>query len=525
MRPRQPACWSSHQYGVGGDLCLELGPDNWHRDQNTAADMLVSAHRLLADEEARRTEGATVIPSRHSVTQGQEQRGKYVRFIITPAALAELGGVKDGDWAIAHFRQIYHNEASIVFLFKLEIQGNGPLVFSEVPEELSRHGFSVIGLVKGGNQEAALTDALSNAEALASYLDGETLPILDGESDPLCETRVDFVLMRSADSSWQLTMRWGSRQKLWLCSTVIAETSPASVRLGPDSAELSDTTVAIVGLGSVGSKIATSLARSGVNRFVLIDDDLLQPDNLVRNDSDWRHVGQHKVDAVADRLALVNSKIEVYRHRVRLAGQESATTAASATAAMGNASVIIDATANADAFNLCAHIARQSRRPLVWLEIYAGGIGGLIARARPDRDPEPFTLRQAINDAAGRIAKEKNAISPETGANYAIERSNQSPIIATDAEVSTIAHLACQLVADTLLEREPSRFPNPAYLVGLQRQWIFDQPLQVFPIDSHDIGSWTSDSPMDSSTHAAGLDFVKQLFEDLVSRGKTDTAS
>jgi len=43
--------WSGHQYGAGGELCLEFGPDNWHPDL-TGADMAASAHRLLVAEQA-----------------------------------------------------------------------------------------------------------------------------------------------------------------------------------------------------------------------------------------------------------------------------------------------------------------------------------------------------------------------------------------------------------------------------------------------------------------------------------------
>ena len=41
----------------------------------------------------------------------------------------------------------------------------------------------------------------------------------------------------------------------------------------------------------MGSKLAASLARSGVRRFVLVEEDVLLPENLVRNDLDWRDVG------------------------------------------------------------------------------------------------------------------------------------------------------------------------------------------------------------------------------------------
>jgi sulfur-carrier protein adenylyltransferase/sulfurtransferase len=41
--------WSTHQYGAGGELCLEFGPDNWRPDI-TGAQMIESAYRLLSGE-------------------------------------------------------------------------------------------------------------------------------------------------------------------------------------------------------------------------------------------------------------------------------------------------------------------------------------------------------------------------------------------------------------------------------------------------------------------------------------------
>src|SRR5580658_8319904 len=56
--------WSLHQYGPGGELCLEFGPDNWHPDI-TGAQMMASAHRLLGGERPSADERA-VVASRHS---------------------------------------------------------------------------------------------------------------------------------------------------------------------------------------------------------------------------------------------------------------------------------------------------------------------------------------------------------------------------------------------------------------------------------------------------------------------------
>lgn len=70
-------------------------------------------------------------------------------------------------------------------------------------------------------------------------------------------------------------------------------------------------TVGIVGLGSGGSFVAVSLAMSGVGRFILIDNDVMEPANVVRHAADLRYVGQPKVQAVADLIKQRNPVAEV----------------------------------------------------------------------------------------------------------------------------------------------------------------------------------------------------------------------
>ena len=59
-------------------------------------------------------------------------------------------------------------------------------------------------------------------------------------------------------------------------------------------------TVGVVGLGSGGGYVALALAMSGVQKFILVDDDILEAVNIVRHVADSRYVGQPKVEAVAD---------------------------------------------------------------------------------------------------------------------------------------------------------------------------------------------------------------------------------
>lgn len=69
--------------------------------------------------------------------------------------------------------------------------------------------------------------------------------------------------------------------------------------------------VGVVGLGSGGGFVALSLAMSGVQNFVLIDNDDFEEGNATRHVADLRYIGQNKAAAVADLMKNRNPKINI----------------------------------------------------------------------------------------------------------------------------------------------------------------------------------------------------------------------
>lgn len=69
--------------------------------------------------------------------------------------------------------------------------------------------------------------------------------------------------------------------------------------------------VGIVGLGSGGGFVAISLAMSGVGKFVLVDDDTLEANNIVRHVADQRYIGRPKAEVVAELIKERNPQAEV----------------------------------------------------------------------------------------------------------------------------------------------------------------------------------------------------------------------
>lgn len=75
---------------------------------------------------------------------------------------------------------------------------------------------------------------------------------------------------------------------------------------------LKNTTVAVLGIGGVGSFAAEALARSGVGRLVLVDKDVIDITNINRQlPALLSTVGQPKADLMKERIADINPECEV----------------------------------------------------------------------------------------------------------------------------------------------------------------------------------------------------------------------
>jgi len=80
----------------------------------------------------------------------------------------------------------------------------------------------------------------------------------------------------------------------------------------------SSATVAICGLGGLGSNIAIALARAGIGKLILIDFDRVDITNLHRQQYKVSQIGMYKTDALADNLREINPYIELEMHTERI---------------------------------------------------------------------------------------------------------------------------------------------------------------------------------------------------------------
>lgn len=80
--------------------------------------------------------------------------------------------------------------------------------------------------------------------------------------------------------------------------------------------KFSTATVAVCGLGGLGSNVAVSLARAGIGKLILIDFDRVDITNLHRQQYKASQIGRYKTDALAENLKEIMPYIELETHTV-----------------------------------------------------------------------------------------------------------------------------------------------------------------------------------------------------------------
>jgi len=507
IRPRDnSAHWSGHQFGEGGSFCLEWRADNWQQHV-TGADLLRSLYKLLATES--QPDLPAEVPSVHQQTRGQEARASHLRFVTTPGLINALSAASVDTAIPIQTNTIFHKGVLVCVATRMGGSEEKLIPIADIPKGVR----SISPLCTWKREGFALK--VSSAIAASTRTPEEFLRLVRQAGLP--DEGIFAAGSTTLKDGFHLVVHehTGSIQALatengGIISYLVLSAEDGSSRLPSSHALLKEKRIAIVGLGSLGSKIAVSLARSGCRKFLLVDDDLFLPENICRNELSWASVGLHKAQAVQEALALVATNLEVDVQTHRLAGQESSLSAAKVLKSAGECDLIIDATANPRVFLRLAALAQMNYRAMCWGEVFAGGIGGMIARARPQIDPNP----QSVRNAFLRYLEDEPPAPYKNATNY--DDVEGEPIVADDADVTQIAAAVARLALDTLTEAQPTAFSSQAYLIGLRPQWIFSSAFDTRAIDVTGEG-WDLAQPSEEEKSAAAamlVDILKEEFND-----------
>ncbi len=431
-----------------GLLCLEWGPDNWQPDV-TGAQLLRSAYKLLLTENPKGEGAKGVVQSRDRVDPIQSYDWIGSRLLVSAGCRERiLAGTAEEVRAVLwpttmslSRTALVHDRMDRLPVRRPPAQDVRCLRF-ERPAAVSR---------QPPPAEAADRPAL----LAASGLEPDVAPVAGAA----------FLLFAGGPNLTAYFLPENGAPEWWWLFVLPEEPDGRSGR----AEQAMGKRVTIVGAGSVGSKLAESLARSGVTRFTLVDGDVMLPGNLERHALDWRDVGSRKVEGLRRRILEVLPGAEVEVVTAMLDWQRSAVTHDADVYALTQGDIIVDATGNAATTLLLGAMAAANRRAFVSVEVFAGGIGALVASYVPGRD-KPYARARVSFDEWCR----QQPIPPPVAGKRPYEGAPEDgpPIVADDAAVTMAAGHAARVVLD-ILDGTPAVQPQAWLLFGFRKGWVF----------------------------------------------------
>jgi sulfur carrier protein ThiS adenylyltransferase len=124
-------------------------------------------------------------------------------------------------------------------------------------------------------------------------------------------------------------------------------------------------TIGIAGAGGLGSNCAIHLVRSGFEKFIIADFDIVEPSNLNRQAYFPGHIGLPKADCLKDQLLKINPACSIEALRIKV-------DASNAPGAFGACDVVVEAFDTPECKAMLVNLFLDSLK----LVVSASGLGG-----------------------------------------------------------------------------------------------------------------------------------------------------
>lgn len=239
----------------------------------------------------------------------------------------------------------------------------------------------------------------------------------------------------------------------------------------------------LVGCGSVGSLVALELAKAGVGRFMLIDNDILGYHNLCRHQCGLLDVGRYKTEAVRDRILQINPTAKVVVQNCII--QEVPLMVFDEFC--DKDTIVIGGADNRQGDLYANQIAKEVGMPLMSIGCWERAFAGEIFYCLPEGMPDYSDFMYALGDVSGRVNQNRKFYTNEEE----LEKASFEPGISVDIDFVTV--IATKLAIDILNRDNPNytkrllghlsqytlvcNTNNPK--VGGENAEIFSYPLQV----------------------------------------------
>lgn len=237
-----------------------------------------------------------------------------------------------------------------------------------------------------------------------------------------------------------------------------------------------------IGCGSVGSLAALELAKAGVGRFLLIDNDILGYHNLCRHQCGVKDVGKLKTHALKERILQINPTAKVMMQNMQVQDVPLSVF----DEFCDKDTIVIGGADNREGDLYANKIAKEVGMPFMSLGMWERAFAGEIFYCLPEGMPDYSDFVWALGDTSGRVNQNRKFYTAEED----LAKATFEPGISVDIDFVTI--IAMKLAIDLLNRNNPNYTPrllghltqytlicntnNPK--VGGEMAEIFSYPLQ-----------------------------------------------
>lgn len=238
-----------------------------------------------------------------------------------------------------------------------------------------------------------------------------------------------------------------------------------------------------IGCGSVGSLAALELAKAGVGRFMLIDNDVFGYHNICRHQCGIYDVGRFKTEALKDRIFQVNPYAEVKTFNMQI----QSVPIDELNSFCNPDTIVIGGADNREGDLYGNQIAQQAGMPFMSIGCWERAFAGEIFYCLPTGMPTYQDFIEVTGVMSGRVTQNRRFYTTEND----LEKVSFEPGISVDIDFVTV--IAMKLAID-ILNRD-----NPQYTqrlmphltqytlvcntndtkIGGESAEIFSYPLQV----------------------------------------------
>ena len=209
-----------------------------------------------------------------------------------------------------------------------------------------------------------------------------------------------------------------------------------------ESSIMREKEVVILGCGSVGSLVALELAKSGVGKFLLVDNDVIEYHNLCRHQCGISDVGKYKTIALKERILNINptAEVEIETTTVELVRKE----VFDAHCKEG-CSVIVGCADNRTADVYANSIAVMYHVPFVSIGFWERAFAGEIFYYLPDKNMPCYKC--ALGDG-GELSQRENSNRRIYTNEEDLSKVNFEPGISADIDFVTV--IGIKIILDIL---------------------------------------------------------------------------